>query len=353
MLRAIWLTIVTSAIVAVVISSRFFSMAQFPGPAEQARSQPIPKEKSPDRFPNGENLAADSERPAPPVESRAASAGATLQDALLRPYNFPFSRPTSLTQVCAHLKQTLKAPVVIDLAALDRQNVEPEDPVQLELEGVRLKTGLKLLLDQVGLTYRIEAEDNLMIITDAEGAQEPGERIWAELRALHRDLHDVQDSLDELRAFFGDDRQSGPKVRKPTIIEEMPEGALEGANALWRNPATPPRNPPANLAKSPKVQARRLAHGSRRLEYRSLFDVESRERIPPYRTASLSRSRTRNPWITMRQSGTPSEALTNVQAGVTPKRASGPSRPPGANPTTANPDVIGSSSRRRPSGSLF
>ncbi len=93
----------------------------------------------------------------------------TLQDALLRPYRFPFSRPTPLQQVCTHLKQTLKAAVVLDLAALDRQDVEPDDPVQLELEGVRLKTGLKLLLDQVGLTYRIVAEDNLMIITDSEG----------------------------------------------------------------------------------------------------------------------------------------------------------------------------------------
>ena len=39
---------------------------------------------------------------------------------------------------------------MLDLAALDRQGVEPDEAVQLELEGVRLKTGLKLLLDQVG-----------------------------------------------------------------------------------------------------------------------------------------------------------------------------------------------------------
>ncbi len=52
------------------------------------------------------------------------SAGAIpVQEALLRPYRFPFARPTSLEQVCAHLRETLKAAVVLDLAALDRKSV--------------------------------------------------------------------------------------------------------------------------------------------------------------------------------------------------------------------------------------
>ena len=122
-----------------------------------------------------------------------------------------------------HLKDTLKGAVVLDLAALDRKSVEPESTVQLELEGVRLKTGLKLLLDQVGLTYHVVAEDNLMIITDQEGSEDPADRIWAELRALHRDLHAVQDAVDDLGDYLGVQGGEGPRVRKPTIIEEMPE----------------------------------------------------------------------------------------------------------------------------------
>ena len=114
-------------------------------------------------------------------------------------------------------------PVILDLAALDRKSVEPESTVQLELEGVRLKTGLKLLLDQVGLTYHVVAEDNLMIITDQEGSEDPADRIWAELRALHRDLHAVQDAVDDLGDYLGVQGAEGPHVRKPTIIEEMPE----------------------------------------------------------------------------------------------------------------------------------
>jgi len=243
---------IAGVIVGLMISSRFVSMAQIPARAEQGDSKSSPPERLREKHRDGEHIPADEERRAAQAEPRGGSGAATLQEALLRPYDFPFSRPTSLADVCLHLKQTLKAPVVIDLAALDRQNVEPEDPVQLELEGVRLKTGLKLLLDQVGLTYRIEAEDNLMVITDQEGSQDPGERVWAELRALHRDLHAVQDSLDELREFFGDDRQSGPRVRKPTIIEEMPEGALERREQAPEKPGNAGEKPSGKAVEKPK-----------------------------------------------------------------------------------------------------
>jgi hypothetical protein len=152
----------------------------------------------------------------------APEAGAvSVQDALLRPFPLPFNTPTRLDEVCRHLGRVLRAPVVLDKAALDRQELTPEDTVQLDLEGVRLKTGLKLLLDQVGLTYRVVPEDNLLIVTDKEGSDDPLDRVQAELKAIHRDIHDIQDALDYLREDLGLD-EGGPKMRKPTIIEEMP-----------------------------------------------------------------------------------------------------------------------------------
>ncbi len=144
-----------------------------------------------------------------------------------------------MEEVCKHLKASLKAAVVLDLAALDRQKVEPDDSVQLELDGVRLKTGLKLLLDQVGLTYRVVAEDNLMIITDREGSEDLAERVLAELRALHRDLHELQDAVDELRESMGDEGEEGLRVHKPTIIEEMPERGGEKPESLPARPEKP------------------------------------------------------------------------------------------------------------------
>jgi hypothetical protein len=149
--------------------------------------------------------------------------GRSIQDSLLRPYQFPFGRPTTLNEVVQRLSQDLSSPVVLDLAALERQDVKPEDTVKLEIAGIRLKTGLKLLLDQVHLTVRVVPEDNLLIVTDHEGADDPIERVMAEIHELHRDVHDIQDSLDEVRELTGLQGPEGARVRKPTIIEEMPE----------------------------------------------------------------------------------------------------------------------------------
>ena len=149
--------------------------------------------------------------------------GPSIQDALLRPYHFRFGRPATLNEVAQRLSQDLGSPVVLDLAALERQDLKPEDTVKLEIAGIRLKTGLKLLLDQVRLTVRVVPEDNLLILTDHEGSDDPIERVMAELHELHRDVHDIQDSLDEVRELTGLQGPEGARVRKPTIIEEMPE----------------------------------------------------------------------------------------------------------------------------------
>ena len=227
MTRNYWVLLLAGLVVGLIISGRYALLAQDRAETPQANSRAAEREKSGalrtelvDREP------PPAQQPVPrPVKDTASTV--PLQEALLRPYRFPFARPTSLEQVCAHLKDTLKGAVVLDLAALDRKSVEPESTVQLDLEGVRLKTGLKLLLDQVGLTYRVVAEDNLMIITDQEGSEDPADRIWAELRALHRDLHAVQDAVDDLGDYLGLESGGGPRVRKPTIIEEMPENAGE------------------------------------------------------------------------------------------------------------------------------
>jgi hypothetical protein len=260
MTRNRWLLILTGLIAGVLLSGRLVSLAQ---DSEQARGKDAPspaKQQAPtevQRLPDVNEFGTHLRE--------AVGPGSALAVALLRPYHFPFARPTPLLQVCAQLKQTLKAEVVLDLAALGRQDVEPEDPVQLELDGVRLKTGLKLLLDQVGLTYRVVSEDNLMIITDLEGADDPADRILSELKALHRDLHALQDDVDELREFVGDDRQGG-RVRKPTIIEEMPDIEGERPAAGPEKPGTTRPKPGADspAAGARPAPARVPLHGPRR-----------------------------------------------------------------------------------------
>lgn len=191
-----------------------------------------------------------------------------IKDALARPYDFPFAKPTSLEKVREHLSRTLKAPVVFDRAALDRRDIHPEDEVTLELKGVRLKTGLKLLLDQVGMSYRVVAEDNLLVITDSDGADDPLERIWAELRSLHRDLHDIQDAVDDLLDARGDDGEH--RLHKPTIIEEMPGDQPEGApgadhpTAPKAAPRKTPHDQPPGTEEDPRPAPTRIPLSGRR-----------------------------------------------------------------------------------------
>jgi hypothetical protein len=235
------LILLVGLICGVLLSGRIALLAQDDEVGLRKAAKPVGRQEAPAQV----RIVPD-ENPATTAAAFPATGSASIQDALLRPYHFQFSKPTPLSQVCAHLKESLKAAVVLDLAALGRQDVEPDDPIQLELDGVRLKTGLKLLLDQVGLTYRVVAEDNLMIITDREGSDDQSDRIWSELRALHRDLHELQDDVDELRDYLGDDREGG-RVRKPTIIEELPE--LEG-----HKPAGPPEKP-GNSERKPGAQS--------------------------------------------------------------------------------------------------
>jgi hypothetical protein len=179
---------------------------------------------------------ADGTEPALP---RAGST--SVQDALEHPFILPFAEPTTLAEVCRHLRMVLNAPVVLDLAALKRLQITPEERVQLELHGVRLKTGLKLLLDQAGLTYRVIPEDNLLLVTDTRGSEDPLDRVLSELKSLHRDVHDLQDSVDDMRSMLGiDPDEGGPRMRKPTIIEELPGEAGDGAKAT-----SPPSNQPS------------------------------------------------------------------------------------------------------------
>ena len=167
----------------------------------------------------------DEPKAVPKQADHGAEAPRSVLDALERDFDLPFGDPTPLEEVCRYLRRSLNAPVVLDLAALGRQQVQKNDTVELELKGVRLKTGLKLLLDQVDLTYRVVPEDNLLILTDNFGSDDPVKRVQAEVHELHLEIHGVQDALDEVRAAMG--LVDGAKVRKPTIIEEMPEGAIE------------------------------------------------------------------------------------------------------------------------------
>lgn len=167
-----------------------------------------------------------SHGPSHAQESQPQTRSATphITDAMLQPVRLPFAEGKSLEDVAAYLRKELKANVVLDLAALDRHELKPTDRVRIDLDGVRLKTALKLLLDQVALTTKVIPEDNLLIITDKSEEAEPLAQVLEEIRALHRDLHSIQDDVRDVRALLDVPMEGEPvaKARNPTIIEERP-----------------------------------------------------------------------------------------------------------------------------------
>ena len=240
-----WMFLLGGVLIGVVISGRM---------AVRGRASKPPSERPEPRRLVGGAIAPPVGR-IPPLDAVASlpsrdtprGGTASVQDVLLRPYRFPFNQPTTLTQVCLHLKQTLGVPVVLDIAALERQDVDADDTVQLELDGVRLKTGLKLLLDQVGLTYQVVPDDNLLIVTDRQGSEDPLDRVWTELRSLHRDLHDVQDTVDELA-----DALYGEEAGRPEVAQADDHRGEAGS----RSGRTGPGRGRAEGAERPRTEAR-------------------------------------------------------------------------------------------------
>ena len=84
------------------------------------------------------------------------------------PIQFPDDTPLSdvLKYIKAATDQTGKRgiPIYVDPAGLSNAERNIESPVSLDLEGIRLKTTLRLILKQLNLVYYVR--DGLLIITD-------------------------------------------------------------------------------------------------------------------------------------------------------------------------------------------
>jgi hypothetical protein len=159
--------------------------------------------------------------PQPQAPGDRAAKPVSVSVALGRPFAFPFRKDTTLEAVADHLRRALDAPVVLDVAALNRLGIGPDASVRLELSGVRLETGLKLLLDQVGMAYRVIPEDNLLLLTDHPDGDDNARQAVAELKVLHREIHDLRDAMEDMLDIIAPE-EKGPTTKKPTIIEELP-----------------------------------------------------------------------------------------------------------------------------------
>ena len=88
---------------------------------------------------------------------------------LEEPVSMSFANETPLEDVLKYIKSATQGPndtgipIYVDPAGLSEAEKTMTSPVSLDLEGVPLKTTLRLLLKQLGLTYAVE--DGLLTIT--------------------------------------------------------------------------------------------------------------------------------------------------------------------------------------------
>src|SRR5262245_52185040 len=108
MTRNRWLILLIGLICGVLLSGRIALLAQDDETGLGKAVEPAARREAPARL----QIRPDEIRPTAGA-AFFASGSASIQDALLRPYHFPFSKPTPLSQVCAHLKETLNAAVVL------------------------------------------------------------------------------------------------------------------------------------------------------------------------------------------------------------------------------------------------
>ncbi|MBV8077509.1 MAG: hypothetical protein JO284_13970 [Planctomycetaceae bacterium] len=95
------------------------------------------------------------------------------------PISMSFANETPLEDVLKYIKSATQGPndtgipIYVDPVGLQEAEKTMTSPVTLDLEGVPLKTTLRLLLKQLGLTYTVK--DGLLTITSESSEDQPTE----------------------------------------------------------------------------------------------------------------------------------------------------------------------------------
>ena len=95
------------------------------------------------------------------------------------PISMSFANETPLEDVLKYIKSATQGPndtgipIYVDPVGLNEAEKTMTSPVTLDLEGVPLKTTLRLLLKQLGLTYTVK--DGLLTITSESSEDQPTE----------------------------------------------------------------------------------------------------------------------------------------------------------------------------------
>ena len=91
------------------------------------------------------------------------------------PISMSFANETPLEDVVKYITQATTTPnspgmpIVVNAIGLEQARRKLQSTIQIDLEGLPLKTTLRLMLDQLGLAYTIK--DGLLVISSPEVIQ--------------------------------------------------------------------------------------------------------------------------------------------------------------------------------------
>jgi hypothetical protein len=129
---------------------------------------------------------------------------------LEEPISMSFAQETPLEDVLKYIRAATQGPndsgipIYVDPAGLNEADRTLSSPVSLDLEGVPLKTTLRLLLKQLGLTYTVK--DGLITITSETSDNQPTEiRVYpaADLAIIPLSLLGMGGGQGQGRGGFG------------------------------------------------------------------------------------------------------------------------------------------------------
>jgi hypothetical protein len=141
-------------------------------PAETPRAKPAAASESPFSAPARAASKAQSRVAEPSVEflPEPSQGEKLIAAALDRKATFQFAE-TPLADVVVFVEDLLehKVPIELDIRALEDAGVGADTPVTLRVKDVKLRTALKLLLDEYDLAYLIR--DDVMVIMTIDKAE--------------------------------------------------------------------------------------------------------------------------------------------------------------------------------------
>ena len=152
--------------------------------------------------------------PAPRVHLYAplTDAAARVIVKLRQPVDLPFRRDTPLEDVIQYIKTATAAPdcprglsIYVDPIGLQEAEKTEQSPVRIDLKGVALETGLRMMLAQLGLVAYVDKE-GILVITSREardGPLEPEPLILDTLAQLRAEVAALRWEVASLRAASG------------------------------------------------------------------------------------------------------------------------------------------------------